>query len=221
MAAPARGRRAGPPRHRRSRPALRRGRRGGIGSGGKPRRRRSSRSHPAHDAPGMRPAARIRHARAHALLATHGSTEARLSRGAGRRMMSPVVGNEARRRDHHLHRAAHRGRLLHRAPRRRAARDAHGRRRRGAPVEPGARPRAGRRDGRPPSHISGPSVRALWMQSAVPGLLAKTGADVGVFPNYAAPLASPCPTMVVVHDLAVLRVPAASSRPASGSSRGR
>ncbi len=56
-------------------------------------------------------------------------------------------------------------------------------------------------------HISGPSVRALWMQSAVPGLLADAGADVAVFPNYAAPLASPCPTMVVVHDLSVLRVP--------------
>jgi glycosyltransferase involved in cell wall biosynthesis len=55
--------------------------------------------------------------------------------------------------------------------------------------------------------ISGPSVRALWMQSAVPRLLADAGADVGLFPNYAAPLASPCPTMVVVHDLSVLRVP--------------
>ena len=56
-------------------------------------------------------------------------------------------------------------------------------------------------------HISGPSVRAVWMQSAVPRMLADTRADLGVFPNYAAPLASPCPTLVVVHDLAVLRVP--------------
>jgi glycosyltransferase involved in cell wall biosynthesis len=56
-------------------------------------------------------------------------------------------------------------------------------------------------------HISGPSIRALWMQSAVPRMLSEAGADLGVFPNYAAPLASPCPTLVVVHDLAVLRVP--------------
>ena len=56
-------------------------------------------------------------------------------------------------------------------------------------------------------HISGPGVRAVWMQSAVPRMLAETGADLGVFPNYAAPLASPCPLLVVVHDLAVLRVP--------------
>ena len=59
----------------------------------------------------------------------------------------------------------------------------------------------------PHIHISGPSVRAVWMQSAVPRMLADTRADLGVFPNYAAPLASPCPTLVVVHDLAVLRVP--------------
>ncbi len=59
----------------------------------------------------------------------------------------------------------------------------------------------------PHIHISGPGVRALWMQSAAPRMLAETGADFGVFPNYAAPLASPCPTLVVVHDLAVLRVP--------------
>jgi glycosyltransferase involved in cell wall biosynthesis len=55
--------------------------------------------------------------------------------------------------------------------------------------------------------IAGPPVRALWMQSTVPRMLAEAGADLGVFPNYAAPLASPCPTLVVVHDLAVLRVP--------------
>ncbi len=59
----------------------------------------------------------------------------------------------------------------------------------------------------PHLHVSGPSVRAVWMQTAVPRLLADTGADLGVFPNYAAPLASPCPTLVVVHDLAVLRMP--------------
>ncbi len=59
----------------------------------------------------------------------------------------------------------------------------------------------------PHLHISGPAVRALWMQSAVPRMLADTRADLGVFPNYAAPLASPCPVLVVFHDLAVLRVP--------------
>jgi glycosyltransferase involved in cell wall biosynthesis len=60
---------------------------------------------------------------------------------------------------------------------------------------------------RPYIHISGPSVRALWMQSAVPRMLSESGADLGIFPNYAAPLAAPCPTLVVVHDLAVLHVP--------------
>jgi glycosyltransferase involved in cell wall biosynthesis len=56
-------------------------------------------------------------------------------------------------------------------------------------------------------HLRGPALRAPWMQLGVPGLLAQTRADVAVFPNYAVPLASPCPTIVVVHDLAVLRMP--------------
>jgi glycosyltransferase involved in cell wall biosynthesis len=55
--------------------------------------------------------------------------------------------------------------------------------------------------------VSGPAVRVLWMQSEVPALLAEAQADVALFPNYAVPLASPCPTLVVVHDLAVLRTP--------------
>ncbi len=55
--------------------------------------------------------------------------------------------------------------------------------------------------------IRGPRVRALWMQSEVPRLLSENGADFGVFPNYAVPLASPCPTLVVIHDLALLRAP--------------
>ena len=59
----------------------------------------------------------------------------------------------------------------------------------------------------PHIHLSGPGVRAAWMQVGAPRLLAKTRADVAVFPNYAVPLASPCPTIVVVHDLAVLRLP--------------
>jgi glycosyltransferase involved in cell wall biosynthesis len=56
-------------------------------------------------------------------------------------------------------------------------------------------------------HVSGPGVRALWMQSEVPRMLTETRADVGLFPNYTMPLASPCPTIVVVHDLAILRMP--------------
>jgi glycosyltransferase involved in cell wall biosynthesis len=59
----------------------------------------------------------------------------------------------------------------------------------------------------PHLHVEGPAIRAVWMQTAVPRLLAHLQADVAVFPNYAVPLASPCPTVVVVHDLAVLRMP--------------
>jgi glycosyltransferase involved in cell wall biosynthesis len=55
--------------------------------------------------------------------------------------------------------------------------------------------------------IRGPKIRAVWMQSEVPRLLSATGADVAVFPNYAVPLASPCPTIVVVHDMALFRAP--------------
>jgi glycosyltransferase involved in cell wall biosynthesis len=55
--------------------------------------------------------------------------------------------------------------------------------------------------------VRGPSVRVLWMQSEVPSLLGESRADVALFPNYAVPLASPCPTIVVVHDLAILRTP--------------
>jgi glycosyltransferase involved in cell wall biosynthesis len=59
----------------------------------------------------------------------------------------------------------------------------------------------------PHIHMSGPSVRAAWMQVGVPRLLAETDTDVALFPNYAVPLASPCPTIAIVHDLAVLRLP--------------
>ena len=55
--------------------------------------------------------------------------------------------------------------------------------------------------------VRGPSVRVVWMQSEVPSLLSESRADVALFPNYAVPLASPCPTIVVVHDLAILRTP--------------
>jgi glycosyltransferase involved in cell wall biosynthesis len=56
-------------------------------------------------------------------------------------------------------------------------------------------------------HVRGVGVRAVWMQSDVPRLLADAGVDVGVFPNYAVPFASPCPSIVVVHDLAIVRMP--------------
>jgi glycosyltransferase involved in cell wall biosynthesis len=55
--------------------------------------------------------------------------------------------------------------------------------------------------------VRGPGVRVVWMQSEVPSLLGETAADVALFPNYAVPLASPCPAIVVVHDLAILRTP--------------
>lgn len=56
-------------------------------------------------------------------------------------------------------------------------------------------------------HVRGRSVRAAWMQWDVPRMLSETRADVAVFPNYVVPLASPCPSVVVVHDLTVLRMP--------------
>jgi alpha-1,3-rhamnosyl/mannosyltransferase len=56
-------------------------------------------------------------------------------------------------------------------------------------------------------HVQGVGVRALWMQTDVPRLLNQLGVDLAVFPNYAVPLASPCPTIVVLHDLALLRTP--------------
>lgn len=56
-------------------------------------------------------------------------------------------------------------------------------------------------------HVAGRSMRAAWMQLDVPRLLSETKVDVAVFPNYVVPLASPCPSVVVVHDLTVLRMP--------------
>src|SRR5204863_2066211 len=38
-------------------------------------------------------------------------------------------------------------------------------------------------------------------------LLSESGADVAAFPNYIMPMASPCPAIVFVHDLALLRMP--------------
>jgi glycosyltransferase involved in cell wall biosynthesis len=56
-------------------------------------------------------------------------------------------------------------------------------------------------------HVEGVASRALWMQTDAPRLLAELGADVAAFPNYVIPLASPCPTIAFVHDLALLRMP--------------
>ncbi|HXX70216.1 MAG TPA: glycosyltransferase family 1 protein, partial [Polyangiaceae bacterium] len=56
-------------------------------------------------------------------------------------------------------------------------------------------------------HVGGRSMRAAWMQWDVPRLITETRVDVAVFPNYVVPLASPCPSIVVVHDLTVLRMP--------------
>jgi glycosyltransferase involved in cell wall biosynthesis len=59
----------------------------------------------------------------------------------------------------------------------------------------------------PHLQVGGLGVRALWMQHDVPRLLAESKIDAAVFPNYVVPVASPCPTIVVVHDLAILRMP--------------
>ncbi|MDP9148845.1 MAG: glycosyltransferase family 4 protein, partial [Myxococcota bacterium] len=55
--------------------------------------------------------------------------------------------------------------------------------------------------------VRGFGIRAVWMQSTVPRMLTDSRADAAVFPNYVVPLASPCATVVVVHDLAILRTP--------------
>ncbi len=56
-------------------------------------------------------------------------------------------------------------------------------------------------------HIGGARRRYLWMQRDAGRLLERTGADLALFPNYLAPLASPCPYVTVVHDLAIYRTP--------------
>jgi len=64
---------------------------------------------------------------------------------------------------------------------------------------------AGRWAGR--LHIGGARRRYFWMQRDAARLLEQTGADLALFPNYLAPLASPCPYVTVVHDLAIYRTP--------------
>jgi glycosyltransferase involved in cell wall biosynthesis len=55
--------------------------------------------------------------------------------------------------------------------------------------------------------IEGAAVRALWMQVDAPRMLVEARADVAAFPNYVVPLASPCPTIAFVHDVALVRMP--------------
>jgi len=55
--------------------------------------------------------------------------------------------------------------------------------------------------------LGGAPRRYVWMQRDAAGLLEATGADLALFPNYLAPLASPCPYVTVVHDLAIYRTP--------------
>jgi glycosyltransferase involved in cell wall biosynthesis len=45
------------------------------------------------------------------------------------------------------------------------------------------------------------------MQTDAPRMLRDVGADFAVFPNYLAPLGSPCPYLNIVHDLALIRTP--------------
>jgi glycosyltransferase involved in cell wall biosynthesis len=59
----------------------------------------------------------------------------------------------------------------------------------------------------PHLRVQGLGVRAAWMQVDVPRLLVEERIDVGVYPNYAVPLASPCPNLIIVHDMAIVRMP--------------
>jgi glycosyltransferase involved in cell wall biosynthesis len=59
----------------------------------------------------------------------------------------------------------------------------------------------------PHLRVQGLGVRAAWMQVDVPRLLVEERIDAGVYPNYAVPLASPCPSLNVVHDMAIVRMP--------------
>ena len=59
----------------------------------------------------------------------------------------------------------------------------------------------------PHLRVQGLGVRAAWMQVDVPRLLVEERIDVGVYPNYAVPLASPCPSLIIVHDMAIVRMP--------------
>src|SRR5580704_9016220 len=53
----------------------------------------------------------------------------------------------------------------------------------------------------------GAQIRYVWMQRDAGRMIEEAGADFALFPNYLAPLASPCPYVNVVHDLALIRTP--------------
>ncbi|HXJ19716.1 MAG TPA: glycosyltransferase family 1 protein [Polyangia bacterium] len=56
-------------------------------------------------------------------------------------------------------------------------------------------------------HIGGARRRYLWIQTDAGRLLEQTRTDLALFPNYLAPLASPCPYVNVIHDMAIYRTP--------------
>jgi glycosyltransferase involved in cell wall biosynthesis len=53
----------------------------------------------------------------------------------------------------------------------------------------------------------GARIRYIWMQRDAGRMIEEVGADFALFPNYLAPLVSPCPYVNVVHDLALIRTP--------------
>jgi glycosyltransferase involved in cell wall biosynthesis len=50
-------------------------------------------------------------------------------------------------------------------------------------------------------------ARAAWMQTALPASMRRAAPDVCHFPNYLAPLASPCPYGVTIHDMTLYITP--------------
>ena len=50
-------------------------------------------------------------------------------------------------------------------------------------------------------------VRTAWMQTVLPGNIRRAAPDVCHFPNYLAPLASPCPYVVTIHDMTLYITP--------------
>ena len=50
-------------------------------------------------------------------------------------------------------------------------------------------------------------VSNLWLQVKLPGILKSWGADCFAGTNFLAPIASPCPTVITVHDLSSFRMP--------------
>lgn len=50
-------------------------------------------------------------------------------------------------------------------------------------------------------------ARAAWMQTTLPGSIRRAAPDVCHFPNYLAPLSSPCPYVVTIHDMTLYITP--------------